>query len=111
SQTLADLCIRGSVLFVFFALLESHAAAARPLPQDNSPHGTIEVHLRLIDGSQFSGLARVRILTQGGPELAENTVDASGKTTMTDLQTGNYIVEATAAGYLAATEPVRLEMR
>ena len=111
SQTLADLCIRGSVLFVFFALLESHAATARPLPQDNSPHGTIEVHLRLSDGSQFSGLARVRILTQGGPELAENTVDASGKTTITDLQTGNYIVEATAAGYLAATEPVRLEMR
>jgi tetratricopeptide (TPR) repeat protein len=112
-RSFAELCTRSflALALASIAFFESHAAAARPLPQDNSPHGTIEVHLRLSDGSQFSGLARVRILTQGGPALTENTVDASGKATLTGLPSGSYIVEATAAGYLAATEPVRLEMR
>jgi tetratricopeptide (TPR) repeat protein len=67
--------------------------------------------LRLADGSQFSGLGRVRILTQGGPELAENTTDMSGKATIYDLPPGNYIVEGSAAGYLAVREEVHLEMR
>jgi tetratricopeptide (TPR) repeat protein len=85
--------------------------SAYPAQQDNSPHGIIEVHLRLADGSQFSGLGRVRILTQGGPELAENTTDMSGKATIYDLPPGNYIVEASAAGYLEVREDVHLEMR
>jgi tetratricopeptide (TPR) repeat protein len=95
----------------FFCLVKAHALSAYPALQDNAPHGIIEVHLRLADGSQFSGLGRVRILTQGGPELAENTTDMSGKATIYDLPPGNYIVEASAAGYLAVREDVRLEMR
>ena len=71
----------------------------------------IEVRLRLADGTQFSGLARVRILTQGGPAISENTTDMSGKTTIGDLPPGNYIVEASAPGYLAVTEDVHLEMK
>jgi tetratricopeptide (TPR) repeat protein len=65
----------------------------------------------LADGSQFSGLARVRILTQGGPALAENTTDMSGKTSLSDLPPGNYIVEASAPGYLPVSEDVHLEMK
>ncbi|HXP70272.1 MAG TPA: tetratricopeptide repeat protein [Candidatus Dormibacteraeota bacterium] len=50
-------------------------------------------------------------MTQGGPELAENTTDMSGKATIYDLPPGNYIVEASAAGYLEVREDVHLEMR
>lgn len=95
----------------FFSFAKARSLSAYPAQQDNSPHGIIEVHLRLADGSQFSGLGRVRILTQGGPELAESTTDMSGKATINDLPPGNYIVEASAAGYLAAREDVHLEMR
>jgi len=100
-----------ALLLTLPGLFLSHATAANPLPQDATPHGTIEVRLRLTDGTQFSGLARVRILTQGGPALAENTTDMSGKVTITDLPPGNYIVEGSAPGYLAAKEEVHLEMK
>jgi tetratricopeptide (TPR) repeat protein len=105
--------IRPSLLLALtlIALLNRQSISAYPLPQDNTPHGRIEVHLQLADDSHFSGLARVRILTQGGPALAENTTDVSGKTTITDLPPGNYIVEASAPGYLVVTEHVNLEMR
>ena len=96
---------------ILLSLFNAHPVAADPSPQDNSPHGTIEVHLRLADGAQFSGLARVRIMTQSGPALAENTTDMSGKTSIGGLPTGNYIVEASAVGYLTVQEPVNLEMR
>jgi tetratricopeptide (TPR) repeat protein len=108
--TLAIRCLLALVL-ALPALFLSYTTAAHPLPQDSTPHGTIEVRLRLTDGTQFSGLARVRILTQGGPALAENTTDMSGKVTITDLPPGNYIVEGSAPGYLAAKEEVHLEMK
>ena len=108
--TLAIRCSLAVVL-ALPGLFLSYATAAHPLPQDTTPHGTIEVRLRLTDGTQFSGLARVRILTQGGPALAENTTDMSGKVTITDLPPGNYIVEGSAPGYLAAKEEVHLEMK
>ena len=92
-------------------LFLSQATDAHPLPQDTTPHGMIEVRLRLTDGTQFSGLARVRILTQGGPALAENTTDMSGKVTIADLPPGNYTVEGSAPGYLTAKEEVHLEMK
>ncbi len=98
-------------VFSFLYLFSGHPISAHPSPQDNSPHGMIEVRLRLADGTQFSGLARVRILTQGGPAISENTTDMSGKTTIGDLPPGNYIVEASAPGYLAVTEDVHLEMK
>ena len=109
----ATVALRYSLILAlaFFCLVKAQALSAYPAQQDNSPHGIIEVHLRLADGSQFSGLGRVRILTQGGPELAENTTDMSGKATIYDLPPGNYIVEASAAGYLAVREDVHLEMR
>ena len=109
----ATVVIRYSLILAlaFFCLVKTQALSAYPAQQDNSPHGIIEVHLRLADGSQFSGLGRVRVLTQGGPELAENTTDMSGKATIYDLPPGNYIVEASAAGYLAVREEVHLEMR
>jgi tetratricopeptide (TPR) repeat protein len=96
---------------ILIGLVTGHAISAHPSPQDNSPHGRIDVHLRLVDGSQFSGLARVRILTQGGPALAENTTDMSGKTSISDLPPGNYIVEASAPGYFAVREDVHIEMK
>jgi tetratricopeptide (TPR) repeat protein len=108
--TLAIRCLLALVL-ALPGLFLSYTTAAHPLPQDTTPHGTIEVRLRLTDGTQFSGLARVRILTQGGPALAENTTDMSGKVTITDLPPGNYIVEGSAPGYLAAKEEVHLEMK
>jgi tetratricopeptide (TPR) repeat protein len=109
----ATVALRYSLILAlaFFCLVKTQALSAYPAQQDNAPHGIIEVHLRLADGSQFSGLGRVRILTQGGPELAENTTDMSGKATIYDLPPGNYIVEASAAGYLAVREDVHLEMR
>jgi tetratricopeptide (TPR) repeat protein len=109
----ATVALRYSLILAlaFFCLVKAQALSAYPAQQDNAPHGIIEVHLRLADGSQFSGLGRVRILTQGGPELAENTTDMSGKATIYDLPPGNYIVEASAAGYLAVREDVHLEMR
>src|ERR1700741_4275241 len=108
--TLAIRCAL-ALLLTLPGLFLSHATAANPLPQDATPHGTSEVRPRLTDGTQFSGLARVRILTQGGPALAENTTDMSGKVTITDLPPGNYIVEASTPGYLTASEDVRLEMK
>ena len=109
----ATVALRYSLILAlaFFCFVKAQALSAYPAQQDNSPHGIIEVHLRLADGSQFSGLGRVRILTQGGPELAENTTDMSGKATIYDLPPGNYIVEASAAGYLEVREDVHLEMR
>ena len=109
----ATIAIRYSLTLALalLGLIKGQVISAHPSPQDSTPHGMIEVRLRLADGSQFSGLARVRILTQGGPALAENTTDMSGKTTITDLPPGNYIVEASAAGYLAVTQDVHLEMR
>ena len=109
----AIVTIRYSLILALalLGLVKAQVVSAHPSPQDSTPHGMIEVRLRLADGSQFSGLARVRILTQGGPALAENTTDMSGKTTITDLPPGNYIVEASAAGYLAVTQDVHLEMR
>jgi tetratricopeptide (TPR) repeat protein len=92
-------------------LFNAELVAAYQSRQDNSSHGSIEVHLRLADGMQFSGLARVRILTQDGPARAENTTDMSGKTTINDLPPGAYIVEASAVGYLAVREPVNIEMK
>jgi tetratricopeptide (TPR) repeat protein len=109
----ATVALRYSLILAlaFFCFVKAQVLSAYPAQQDNSPHGIIEVHLRLADGSQFSGLGRVRILTQGGPELAENTTDMSGKATIYDLPPGNYIVEASAAGYLEVREDVHLEMR
>lgn len=108
--TLAIRCPLALVL-ALPSLFLSQASSAHPLPQDTTPHGTIEVRLRLTDGTQFSGLARVRILTQSGPALAENTTDMSGKVTITDLPPGNYTVEASAVGFLAVREQVDLEMK
>lgn len=107
------LAIRSSLTLVLAlsGLFLTRGTAAHPLPQDTTPHGTIEVRLRLIDGTQFSGLARVRVLTQGGPALAESTTDMSGKATITDLPPGNYTAEGSAPGYLAAKEEVHLEMK
>jgi len=107
-----DLLAKSFRLVLLVALLQGSLFVCRESSaQDNNPHGVIEVRLRLVDGSQFSGLARVRVLTQGGPALSENTTDMSGKTSLTDLPPGNYIVEASAVGFQTATEPVNIEMK
>lgn len=95
--------------FALFSLLHSQPLRAQGL--DNAPHDTIQVRLRLSDGSQFSGIARVRVLTKGGPELAENSVDAAGHVTIDSLPPGSYIVEASAPGYITVQEPVELELK
>jgi tetratricopeptide (TPR) repeat protein len=109
----ATIAIRYSLILALalLGLFKGQVISAHPSQQDNRPHGAIEVRLRLADGTQFSGLARVRILTTGGPALAENTTDMSGKTTINDLPPGDYTVEASAAGYLAVREQVNLEMK
>jgi tetratricopeptide (TPR) repeat protein len=101
------------IFAVFITLLLPLAASipAHPLPQDTAPHGSITVHLRLADGMQFGALARVRIITQSGPQIAENTTNASGEASVTGLPVGNYIVEASATGYLPVSEVVNLELR
>jgi tetratricopeptide (TPR) repeat protein len=113
SNLRATIAIRHSLILALalLGLFKGQVISAHPSQQDNKPHGAIEVRLHLADGTQFSGLARVRILTTGGPALAENTTDMSGKTTISDLPPGDYTVEASAAGYLAVREEVNLEMK
>jgi tetratricopeptide (TPR) repeat protein len=72
-------------------------------------HGSIEVHLRLDDRYVFSGVARVRILSPDGPEVAEGTVSSSGSTKIEALLPGIYVVEASAPGFVTVKETVQIE--
>ena len=97
------------LLAALISILRCQALPAQGL--DSEPHGTIQVQLHLADGSHFGGMGRVRILTQGGPAIAENSLDASGQAVFRGLVPGNYIAEGSAPGYVTAREQVELEMK
>jgi tetratricopeptide (TPR) repeat protein len=82
---------------------------AQTNPQSAQARGSIEVHLRLVDGSTFSAPARIRILSAEGPEVGENSVDTSGSTKVEQLPPATYIVEASAPGFVTVRETVELE--
>jgi len=73
--------------------------------------GAIDVYLRLADGSTFSSAARVRLLSPDGPQIAENSVNASGRTRIENLTPGTYVVEGSAPGFVTARETIELETK
>jgi tetratricopeptide (TPR) repeat protein len=91
-------------------LLCCEVAGAQVGLQDGSPHGAIEVHLRTANRAGFNASARVSLLSTGGPVIREGTVDLSGTTRFDGLYPGNYIVEASAPGFVTASETVNVEV-
>jgi tetratricopeptide (TPR) repeat protein len=96
----------GLIGLINFPILAAQSSAQSP-----DAHGSIEIHLRLADGTSFNGMARVRLLSPGGPEVAENSVDASGRTQIENLPPASYIVEASAPGFVTVTETVLIDQK
>jgi tetratricopeptide (TPR) repeat protein len=92
-------------------LFGCEALWAQADPQSADARGSIEVHLLISDKYVFSGVARVRLLSPEGPQVAENSVSTSGSTKIENLPPGTYIVEASAAGFVTARETVELELK
>lgn len=80
-------------------------------PGEEKEDATIEVHLQLTDGLQFSGVARVRILTLDGQEVSENGVAGTSETGISGIRRGSYNVEASAPGFVTARETVDVFMK
>lgn len=104
-------CNIRSLLFLIACISVLWCQALQAQGLDSEPHGTIQVQLHLGDGSHFGGMGRVRILTLGGPAIAENSLDASGQATFRGLVPGSYIAEGSAPGYITAREQVEIEMK
>lgn len=85
--------------------------SAQSSAQSAAAHGSIEVQLRLVDGSTFGGMARVRFVSPEGPPVAETSVDTSGRTKVENLQPATYIVEASAPGFVTVTQTVVIERK
>ncbi len=71
----------------------------------------IDVRLRLADGSQFSGVARIVLKLPQGPIVTENSVGLASEATFPGLAPGNYEVEASAPGFVTVQEEVDIEMQ
>jgi tetratricopeptide (TPR) repeat protein len=83
-------------------------AQAQVGSQATGPQGAIEVHLQTGDKAQFNGVARVRLLSTGGPAIEEGKLDGSGTARFERLSPGTYIVEAIAPGFTDARETVAI---
>ena len=90
-------------------LFGCEALWAQADPQTSEARGSIEVHLLMSDRYVFSGVARVRLLSPEGPQVAENSVNTSGSTKIENLPPATYIVEASAPGFVTVRETVELE--
>lgn len=85
------------------------AQGSRPQPGPGS-QAFIEAHLRLPDGSHFEGIARVRILSPQGLEIAEHAIAGTDEASLGEVQWGDYIVEASAPGFVTVQERVEVRM-
>ena len=83
--------------------------SSRTQPGLGSQQAFVDVHLRLPDGSHFEGIARVRILSPQGLEVAEHAIAGVDEASLGEVQWGDYIVEASAPGFVTSQE--RVEVR
>jgi tetratricopeptide (TPR) repeat protein len=99
------------LVIALLSLLLPEKMWAQAAGQDAHAAGAVDVRLMLPDGEHFSGLARVRLLTQEGIQAAEGSVDVNGHTIIQGLIPSTYIVEASAPGFLTVQETVILETK
>jgi tetratricopeptide (TPR) repeat protein len=102
------------VIVAALSLLASEALWAQQSGQSigqEQEKASIEVHLQLADGSQFDGVARVRILSLSGLEVGESGVAGTSQTSISEIERGSYIVEASAPGFITVQEPVNVYLK
>lgn len=70
----------------------------------------LKIGLRLQDNVPFSGEAHVRLTGAQGFETAENsTAGADGATVFPNLRPGNYVVEASAPGFVTVKQNIEIQ--
>jgi Tfp pilus assembly protein PilF len=89
---------------LFTAVVQSGAA-----PKAKS--SSLKISVKQEDGSVFRGAATVRVMPDEGHALVGARGDVAGEYVFMDVQSGRYVVEVSAPGYLAVRTKTEIEGR
>ncbi|MFZ3201838.1 MAG: carboxypeptidase-like regulatory domain-containing protein [Candidatus Acidiferrales bacterium] len=80
-----------------------------PQPFSIARPASLKICLRLEDGSPFTGLAIVRVVSSQGPEVNANRIESESELSFPSILPGPYVAEASAPGFMTMKENVEIE--